>query len=840
MSGQRQDHSQLHRRRWRPRIAAWIAAWAGILSTISLTGCQAPNPEPDALFKSTYDEYLHGNLETAHVRAEQARKELSTRKSPGAAGWAVKFQLLEADILIKQSRLDEAIRLLGCDDARPSTRDDPAIRRATLCGLAHSRLGKSEISERELKTAHELADALHSPLIAAVLRTEGMIARDADTIDSATDKFKSSLAAARNNADPLLESANLVDIGFNSMQNRHFGEALTWLQQGADVARAIGARLQLEMALGNAGWAYQNLGDFDSALAHFQEAERQAQEVGLTSHRVVWLQDAGLAQYRLGNLDEARKYDEQALRFAQTLPAQKEIDQIANIEANLALLLYEQGQYTDAKRYSDAAVAMAAQSKDAGVVSHSLYMQGIIASRVATDAESESILMSAWQRVPDPDLRADIESAIAKLYAGRQQVEKASLWFQRSIQTFEAKRSSINDERLRLSTFAYGQTIYRDYADFLIQTGHPLDALQLLDRSRSRTLEEGLGNRGAPAQVAGDPRRVARDLRAAILFYSLGREKSYLWVVRAGAVQLFTLPPEREIQALVKKHQAQIQQANDPGAASYDILVKPAAALVPAGSRVFVIADGALHGLNFETLLTPAGYWIEDVTITTASSINLLSRSKAAVPARVAKDLLLMGDPTTPRGDFAPLPDAANEIQQVRQHFQPGSETVLSQKGAVPTAYAASNPGDFRYIHFAAHGTASRLSPLDSAVVLSPPPTAPEDFKLYARDIVQHPLNATLVTISACYGSGVRNYAGEGLVGLAWVFLRAGAHNVIAALWDVADTASPLLMNQLYSELQAGKSPDEALRTAKLSLLHSSRTYRKPIFWGAFQLYAGS
>jgi len=167
-------------------------------------------------------------------------------------------------------------------------------------------------------------------------------------------------------------------------------------------------------------------------------------------------------------------------------------------------------------------------------------------------------------------------------------------------------------------------------------------------------------------------------------------------------------------------------------------------------------------------------------------------------------------------------------------------DALLAQAQAIPTAYAASSPGEFRYIHFAAHGTASRLSPLDSAVVLSPTSKELGDFQLYARDIVQHPINATLVTISACYGSGVRNYAGEGLVGLAWVFLRAGAHNVIAALWQVADSASPLLMDQLYTELQAGKPPDEALRAAKLALIHSSRIYRKPLFWGAFQLYAGA
>jgi len=165
---------------------------------------------------------------------------------------------------------------------------------------------------------------------------------------------------------------------------------------------------------------------------------------------------------------------------------------------------------------------------------------------------------------------------------------------------------------------------------------------------------------------------------------------------------------------------------------------------------------------------------------------------------------------------------------------------VLTQARAVPAAYTASGPDRFRYIHFVAHGTASRSSPLDSAVVLSPAQRNPEDFKLYARDIVQHPLHARLVTISACYGAGLRTYAGEGLVGLAWAFLRAGSHNVIAALWQVDDASTPLLMDRLYSELEAGKTPDAALRTAKLALIHAPNVYRKPFYWGAFQLYAGS
>ena len=190
----------------------------------------------------------------------------------------------------------------------------------------------------------------------------------------------------------------------------------------------------------------------------------------------------------------------------------------------------------------------------------------------------------------------------------------------------------------------------------------------------------------------------------------------------------------------------------------------------------------------------------------------------------------------------APLRVAAlaAEIERVQGHFPSSERQVLTLERAVPAAYTESAPDQFQYIHFVAHGTANRTSPLDSAVVLSPTQARPEDFKLYARDIVQRPLHARLVTISACYGSGLRTYAGEGLVGLAWAFLRAGSHNVISALWEVNDSSTPLLMDRLYAEIESGKAPNEALRAAKLYLLHSSGAYRKPYYWAAFQLYAGS
>jgi CHAT domain-containing protein len=48
-------------------------------------------------------------------------------------------------------------------------------------------------------------------------------------------------------------------------------------------------------------------------------------------------------------------------------------------------------------------------------------------------------------------------------------------------------------------------------------------------------------------------------------------------------------------------------------------------------------------------------------------------------------------------------------------------------------------------------------------------------------------------------------------------------------------------MDGLYQGLQDGQTPSAALRAAKLKLLHGTATdrgeFRRPFYWGSFQLY---
>ena len=141
-------------------------------------------------------------------------------------------------------------------------------------------------------------------------------------------------------------------------------------------------------------------------------------------------------------------------------------------------------------------------------------------------------------------------------------------------------------------------------------------------------------------------------------------------------------------------------------------------------------------------------------------------------------------------------------------------------------------------MHFVAHGVATRRRPLDSAVILAGDAT--KSYKLLARDVMEKPLTAKLVTISSCDSAGTRTYAGEGVVGLAWAFQRAGADQVIAALWKVNDDATPALMDRMYAAIRNGRDPAAALREAKLTLVRSNGVYRHPRYWAPFVVYSGT
>jgi CHAT domain-containing protein/Tfp pilus assembly protein PilF len=801
---------------------------------------------PQAQFEQTQEIFVRGDLTRAQNQADSAWHYYAGRDPL----WAWKFRVLDAKILAWRGMYSEVLPVLSAEFPTSLKDSDLDFQRRELIGATYAGMHKFAEAENILSELERDCRASGSEVTAQVLTALGMLQVERGEYGRAQEIFEESLGLARQRSNRFLEALALLKLSNAALLEEHFDEAIDWASSAKSAAEAIDAGLIAEVALGNLGWAYYKTGDSERALQLFLEAQKGAAQLGAVTDQINWLTNTGYVYLDANKFALAEDYYRQSLDLAHTIDSK---EGILNALVALAFVTVQTGQLDLARQYSEEAITSAHADGNRVDELYPMLVKGQVALRSDNSPEAEQIFHEiASDPKVDPSLQWEALHELAGVYEEERRFPDADKLYRMALSSFENARSSLHHEDFELPFMTNGAQLYDDYIHFLIEQGKTAEALQTAEYSRAQTLAEGLGllqrsSSKSPATV--NPLHIARDVGGTILFYWLGPKQSCLWVVTKDEIRLFQLPPASEIDAAVQSYRKALmgprdvlQTANPEGAKLFDILVGPAKQTIASNSRVIVISDGSLNGLNFETLLVPdpkLHYWIEDVTVVNASSLRLLAASHKSAKTEPRK-LLLMGDAVSPDPEYGELPEAGLEITNIEKHFTPAERQVYTRVGATAPAYLGSEPEQFAYIHFVAHGTASRLSPLDSAVILSKTSAEQDSFKLYARDIIHRPLHAELVTISTCYGAGSRAYTGEGLVGLSWAFLRAGAHNVIGALWEVSDTSTPRLMDQLYDELKKGRSPEAALRSAKLSLLHSEGVFRKPFYWAPFQLYTGT
>lgn len=829
-------------------LALDCRSYLGLLLAMSMAlgsiGCRHAS-SPDASLLQIREEVRRGQLDVALREVDAAYAKYRTNGE-----WGARLLVQKAHILVLRGSYSEALQLLN--DSLPASlqSSDTEVQRKMLVGLAHSYLQEFELSDQALSEAESMAAAIHSSFFGDVAQVRGILEMNRRNYAKATEAYRTAATFAREHNLPRAELNALASLGNVAMWQEHYDEAVDRFKAALEKSRSVGAASIEAKTLGNLGWSYLVVGDFENAETFLTEAESKSAQAGLMNDRTYWLNSLAGVYAQQHRYAEAEATGQKALSLARETDDKRTLTECLNTLSEMELAT---GNVDIAEKHNREALEI----ERAGLDQFGTASSTIIAGRIAASKEQFREAGKTFQEVirnkkVETPLRWESEARLAQVYAEDNLPTDAEAEFRRAINSIETARAGVHRDEFRLSFLSAAIEFYDDYVDFLIRRKRAADALGVAELSRARTLEEGLATEGdsaGPTFRAFQPQELAKRLKATLLFYWIGHNQSYLWVIVPAKTEQFRLAKAENIEPLVKAYQKAVlgmRDAEDPGGVDgktlYGMLVEPAKKLIQPGSRVIILPSESLYGLNFETLIVPdpkPHFWIEDVTLTTASSLTLLEHSTTR-PVTRGKSLLLVGDTLRANADFPELTQAPAEMQKIEHYFPESQREVLEGKQATPSAYLSSNPERFAYLHFVTHGTASHTRPLESAVILS---KEGDSYKLYARDIVQHHLNADLVTISACNGSGTRAYSGEGLVGLSWAFLRAGAHNVIGALWEVSDASTPQLMDALYSELSQGKDPAKALRDAKLSLLHSNdprSVFKKPFYWAPFQLYAGS
>ncbi|MEH1868988.1 MAG: CHAT domain-containing protein [Nostoc sp.] len=383
------------------------------------------------------------------------------------------------------------------------------------------------------------------------------------------------------------------------------------------------------------------------------------------------------------------------------------------------------------------------------------------------------------------------------------------------------------------------------------------------------------------------------DENTLLLTYSLGEERSYLWLVSKTEIHNYELPKRAEIKEEAKQFHKSLtikpglfnsQKISNSATKLSQMLLQPVANKL-GKKRLLIVSDGALQYVPFSALpvckdatckvSTPLLANHEIINSPSVSTIAIL-RSQQQQRKPAPKTLAVLADPVfskydtrlSPKGKqytfpakvqpnnqnnnidslllqrsaselgvkFTSLPFTGEEAENI---FLEPESSIKALRFDANRAFAM-NPqlSQYRYIHFATHGILNSTNPKLSAVVLSlvNKKGEAENGYLTLNDIFNLKLPAELVVLSACETGLGKEVRGEGLVGLTRGFMYAGSPRLVVSLWKVQDQGTSVLMKKFYTKmLRQGLKPAEALRAAQLEMLQSEE-YSAPYYWAAFTL----
>ncbi|TVL99936.1 MAG: hypothetical protein CV087_16070 [Candidatus Brocadia sp. WS118] len=287
-------------------------------------------------------------------------------------------------------------------------------------GNAHSDLGDIrkaiEFYEKHLTIAREFGDRRSE---CAALGNLGGAYQQLGKPVQAIELFKDALIIMREIGDRHGEGLTLDNLGLLYKNNGDLQQAIQHYNQALPIIREVGDRYAEVKSLGNLGVIYNRIGNPSRAIEYLEKALSNAREIGdrrgegltwgnlgnvymnmgnIIRAKECYEQDLAIAReiddrhgegYALGNLGNAYKllgdsswaieYFEQHLTIARELG---DMIGAAMTSGNLALLLYDQGRYTEALSYAEFARDVFIQAQNIPMVQRANQLIAQIQSRL--------------------------------------------------------------------------------------------------------------------------------------------------------------------------------------------------------------------------------------------------------------------------------------------------------------------------------------------------------------------------------------------------------------------------------------------------------------------------
>lgn len=391
-------------------------------------------------------------------------------------------------------------------------------------------------------------------------------------------------------------------------------------------------------------------------------------------------------------------------------------------------------------------------------------------------------------------------------------------------------------------------------------------------------LMEGPGNSEPVCTVPLDPgstsmdkqlraiKKVQKKLRKeeAMLEYYFSDTVMFILCISADSISLLRQKVypcfRRSLLAFRKKlSSADIYDITQLGQKLYSILVSPVITLLSSVNRLIIIPGPELGGIPFEafvnsgsgketTHLNENHYLLFDFEIIYNYSADLWS---ASVNSPESSRIMHLSEPDiaftgispvfTNHPSLNPLPGSKHEVNTISTMFRKMGlkSCVLSEEDSQESRFkeVASNS---RILHLATHSYRSHKDNTSNGFLFwgfdpSGDKDSDQDGVLTSGEICDLDLKADLIVLNSC-SSGLC-HTGDEITECQHPldFLRAGAKNIVSALWNVTDHIAGSFMVGFYRYWFKGLPYSAALRQTKLEMIRNPKT-ALPTLWAPYIL----
>ncbi|MEI6683531.1 MAG: CHAT domain-containing tetratricopeptide repeat protein [Bacteroidota bacterium] len=266
--------------------------------------------------------------------------------------------------------------------------------------------------------------------------------------------------------------------------------------------------------------------------------------------------------------------------------------------------------------------------------------------------------------------------------------------------------------------------------------------------------------------------------------------------------------------------------------------------LIPAGKlgtipfEALVRADHLLGNKSYKTLPYlvkehPIGYACSATIYLSTHDMNnhpVNPGILAFAPSFKPGNRMLMAELKDRGSEFVSLEGSIEEVRNIRQQF---GGKVFTDTSATKKNFLAYASG-YNILHISTHGIMNDINPLESKLVFYQNNDSTDAY-LYAYELFNLKLNASMVVLSACNTGFGKIEDGEGIMSLSSGFMYSGVPSVISTLWSVNDRSTASIMKDFYHHLAGKEEKPLALQNAQLDYLNSADNLTAhPFFWAGF------